>query len=79
MLIMLTAGGVAPGQSSDVLWVQTNALRTAPGVTLLQNDGQAQVGTYGPISSTPTPEPATMAMFGMGTLGLFGLRKRKIA
>jgi len=67
--------GVPVGFSSDTLWIQTNAPSYTFNSTQLQDGGNSQTPTYGPA----TPEPATMLMFGMGALGLVGLRKRKVA
>jgi len=68
--------GVSSGLSSDVLWIQTNAKSYTGNSTQLQDGGNSRTSTYGPAA---TPEPATMLMFGIGALGLVGLRKRKIA
>lgn len=66
--------GVPVGSSSDTIWIQTNANYYIPNSTQLQDGGNSRTSTYG-----PAPEPATMLMFGMGALGLVGLRKRKLA
>ena len=66
---------VTAGLSSDTLWIQTNAQSYTLNSTQLQDGGNSRTSTYGPA----TPEPATMLMFGMGALGLVGLRKRKVA
>jgi len=74
--ISFSFSGVTPGTSSDVLWIQTNApAYNYLGSAYFQDGGNVSVGDYGPA----TPEPATMLMFGMGALGLVGLRKRKLA
>lgn len=36
-----------------------------------------EIGNKGP--TTPVPEPTTILLLGMGALGLFGLKKRKVA
>lgn len=61
------------GSSSDTLWIQTNAKGYTLNNTGLLDGVSTNVTTYGPA----TPEPATMLMFGIGALGLVGLRKRK--
>lgn len=66
---------VSVGSTSDVLWVQTNAQNYTLSNLSFIDGGTDTVSAYGPA----TPEPATMLMFGMGALGLVGLRKRKLA
>lgn len=66
--------GVPLGSSSDSLWIQTNADNFTVISTALQDGGNTSLSTFGPAA---TPEASTMLMFGMGTLGLVGLRNRK--
>jgi len=71
-----TGGGILHGQSSDVLVVKTNADAFTAGFTSTI-DGQAvNLAGYQP---TVVPEPSTMAIAGLGALGMigYGLRRRK--
>jgi len=69
------ASPILPGTTGELFWIQTNAQyynTTLDGITA---DTTANVAALGPT----IPEPSTMMLLGMGILGLFGLRKRKVA
>jgi hypothetical protein len=70
-------GGVPGGQSSDTIWIQTNAPYYTSNNTTLDDSTATNIPTT--LGPTAIPEPATMVMFGIGALGLVGLRKRKVA
>lgn len=67
-----SGGWVTQGTTSPTFWVQTDAKHFSDGSTQLQDGGNSTTWTYGPT----IPEPATMAMFGIGMLGCGILRKK---
>jgi len=74
-----TGGGifeVGPGQHTVLLTVMTNARYDGGGTITVQDDTSVFTKDLGPV---PTPEPSTMALAGLGALGLigYGHRRRK--
>jgi hypothetical protein len=67
------ADKIAPGQSSNVLIISTNATTYVPGNAELLDGGSVTVAAWQPGSSVP--EPATMALLGGGLLALAGIRR----
>jgi hypothetical protein len=69
-----TPNSVAPGTTSEILVIDTNATNIVPGTTNIINGAIATVITQAPRNS---PEPATLTLFGGGLLGLAGLFGRR--
>jgi len=71
-----TTGGLAAGQESYVLIVKTNATLWTSGSTFAIDGGILQFNSFAPAA---VPEPSTMAIAGLGALGMigYGLRRRK--
>jgi len=67
---------VSPGQHTVLLTVQTNATFIGSGTITVQDGTSSFHANLGP---TIVPEPSTMVMASLGTLGLigYGLRRRK--
>jgi len=68
--------GVAPGASSAVLVVATDATRYTTGKVAAIDGSSVNLAGYQPIA---VPEPSSMVLVGLGVLGLtgYGLRRRK--
>jgi len=60
------------GETSRLVWIQTDAQYYGSGVVSLINGGSQNLTLYGPT----VPEPATLSLLGLGVLGLFGLRRK---
>lgn len=67
---------IAPGESSFVLIISTNATQFAAGNASIIDGGTDTVSAFQPSS---VPEPATLGLLGLGLIGLAGLRRRRSA
>jgi hypothetical protein len=67
--------GVTAGNMAYDLVIRTNAQNWQPGSIALQDGGNGTVVGFSPA----VPEPASMALFGSGLLGIAGVLRRKRA
>lgn len=67
--------GMAQGDTSSLLWIQTNAPSYKLGSTSLIDGGIANIGTYAPAAAPAIPEPGSMMLLGTGLLGMIGYGK----
>jgi hypothetical protein len=70
---------ITVGQSSYLLIVATNATNYIAQSMSVQDGVSANANAYGPQVPPTIPEPTTMVLAGLGTLGFtgYGLRRRK--
>jgi PEP-CTERM motif len=67
---------IGPGENSEILIISTNATAYIPGNDSVIDSGTATEPGYQPTTST-VPEPATMAVLGLGLIGLGTLWRRR--
>jgi hypothetical protein len=70
----LYSPSLAPGHGTSQLVIETNASDFSSGGFTI-SDG-IETGSQGAFA--PTPEPATLALFGTGLLGFVGVARRKL-
>ncbi len=67
--------GIAPGETSNILVIKTNAMMWTTGSTSTLNGAIATTSTFAP-AACDTPEPATMALMGFSLIGLAAFRRK---
>jgi len=65
--------GVQPGQTSSVMWIQTNAPQYTVGALSFIDGDVAHIQGYAPA----VPEPLSLSLLGSGLFGLIGLRRKQ--
>jgi hypothetical protein len=73
-IVRFDFAGLAPGQNSTLLVIQTDAQVYATTIASVINAGSAEVVSLAP---TPVPEPAAAALIGFGLLALAGVAQRR--
>jgi hypothetical protein len=71
----LGPGVLAPGTTSALLVVQTNASLFAPSLASIIDGSVATVATFAPTA--PIPEPSAIGLAGLGVLGAVASRRRR--
>lgn len=73
-IVRFDFAGIAPGQNSTLLVIQTDAIDYAQTIASVINAGSAEVLSLAPIA---VPEPTTFLLFGMGFLALAPTLRRR--
>jgi PEP-CTERM motif len=69
---------IVPGDTSDVLLIETNATTYQAGSLSLIDSGVVSVAAYEPKGSATVPEPSSLLTLGSGLFGLMAFRRRLI-
>ena len=70
---------IGPGESSSVLIISTDATNYSVGNASIIDGGTDTVAALQPAVASSVPEPATMALMGLGLIGLARVRRRRIS
>jgi hypothetical protein len=68
---------IAPGDTSTVLIIETDATNYKPGFANLLDGGATTVSAYGPVAPlTTTPEPRALSVIALGLFGMIVVRRK---